>query len=145
MNENKLCKEKIEAKRKELDNVSSKYSKLSRELEVIKEELELLEKEEEERVNYKVWKAMEGKYYHVWLFTISEEDKFKRCKYYHIIQVEKDLLKYEYINYEENCMFITISTSNTLYQRSYRAWTEISKREYEKIISSTKGLERLPE
>jgi DNA integrity scanning protein DisA with diadenylate cyclase activity len=134
---------RIEEIKRLLKVIGNKISKLSKEEDTLSKELEKLVEERKEEVNFKVWKAMENKYYHVWLFTISEEDKFKKCQYVHVIKVEKDLLRYEYINYDETCMYFTMVDYNHIHERGYRAWTEISKKEYEKIISSTKNLERL--
>ena len=128
-----------------LETIGKKLSKLNKEEDMLSEELKRLVEERKEAINFKVWKAMEGKYYHVWLFTISEEDKFKKCQYVHVIKVEKDLLRYEYINYDEKCMYITIVDYNHIYERGYRAWTEINKKDYVKIISSTENLKRLNE
>lgn len=136
---------RIEEIKNLLKIIGEKLSKLNKEENLLSEELEKLVEERKEKVDFKVWKAMEGKYYHVWLFTISEEDKFKRCQYVHVIKVEKNLLRYEYINYDKECMYITIVDYNHIYERGYRAWTEINKKDYEKIFFSTKNLERLNE
>jgi len=141
--EDKKISKLIEDIKISLDKIRAKQSKLYDEEEKLSKELEKLEYEKQEAINFKTWKVMEGKYYHVWFFTVPEQDKFKKCCYVHILKVKKNLLRYEYINYEEKCMYITISEFNHIHERGYKEWTEISKKEYEKIISSTKDLERI--
>lgn len=126
-----------------LEEIQKKQGELFVKERELLDKLNKLENKEEEKTNFKIWKKMEGKYYHVWLFTIPEEDKFKRCLYVHVLKVEKNLLEYEYINYDEKCMFITTSTFDHIHSRGYKEWTEITKKEYEKIIFSTKNLERI--
>lgn len=132
-------KEQIKVKRRELDKVNIKRSKIYDEKDKLEKELETLEEEHKERLNLKIWKEMLGKYYHVWLFTVSEADKFKKCKYAHVLKVDKGLLEYEYINIDEtskNSDYITISKFDFVHERSYREWTEITKKEYEEVIKS---------
>ena len=129
----------IEDKRKELDKVNLKRIKISEEYDKLSQDLEKLEEEQKEKTNWIIWNKMLGKYYHVWLYTVSEENKFKKCQYVHVIKVEKDLLEYEYISIDEtskNSDFITISKFDFIHERSYREWTEISKKEYESVIKS---------
>lgn len=144
MNLQQLGKE-LESKKIELTKVKMKYDKIRDEYYELNTQIESLEEEHKEKENYELWKSMIGKYYHVWLFTVSEEDKFKRCQYVHVLKVEKDLLEYEYINIDErskNSDFIAISKFDFCHDRGYKAWTEITKKEYEDIIKS-KNPERL--
>ena len=138
-------KEQTEVKRKELDKANLQRNKVYEEYEKLENELESLEEEYKEKLNLKIWKTMLNKYYHVWLFTISEEDKFKKCQYVHVLKVDNCLLEYEYISIDEtskNSDFITISKYNFIHERGYRKWTEITKKEYEKVIKF-KNPERL--
>ena len=138
-------KEQTEVKRKELDKANLQRNKVYEEYEKLENELESLEEEYKEKLNLKIWKTMLNKYYHVWLFTISEEDKFKKCQYVHVLKVDNGLLEYEYISIDEtskNSDFITISKYNFIHERGYRKWTEITKKEYEKVIKF-KNPERL--
>ena len=129
----------IEDKRKELDKVNLKRIKISEEYDKLSQDLEKLEEEQKEKTNWIIWNKMLGKYYHVWFFNTPEDMKFKKCHYVHVIKVEKDLLEYEYISIDEtskNSDFITISKFDFIHERSYREWTEISKKEYESVIKS---------
>src|SRR3990167_10551656 len=110
----------IEDKRKELDKVNLKRIKISEEYDKLSQDLEKLEEEQKEKTNWIIWNKMLGKYYHVWLYTVSEENKFKKCQYVHVIKVEKDLLEYEYINIDEtskNSDYITISKFDFIHER----------------------------
>jgi len=128
-----------------LKDFNDRRSRIISEMNKLEEEIFRLIEDKKNETNYQIWKEMEGKYYHVWFFTVPEEEKFLRCHYYHILKVEKNFLEYEYINIDNksNCNFITITHFDFCHERGYRAWTEIHKNEYERIIKITKGLERL--
>ena len=139
---NKL-KLEIETIEKELDKIDLKRDKIIQKFDKKQEELTELQDKLKDEFNYKVWKAMEGKYYHIWYYNLPEEKKLEECQYVHVIKVEKDYLEFEYIRLDPTYKYISLSKFPYCSERGYREWTEITKYKYNQIIKQNQPLERV--
>lgn len=126
---------------KERDILQEKINKISELLEEKEIKLEEIKKKSDKKKWFKEWKSMEGKYFHVEYFHVPEEEKFTNCMYVNIIKVEENSIEEEYLRPRDK--YITLTKSDSMHSKSYKKWTEITKKEYEKAIKSVKGLERL--
>ncbi len=106
----------------------------------MEEEIRNLEENIKDIKNIKNWQSMKGKYYHVEFYHTPKENRFKECEYCFIKNIEDKKVINQYIRIEEsnNCFFMSIIKLNITQEPSYKKWTEITKKEYDKIITKYK-------
>jgi len=116
----------------ELHTLLVEIKKIKSERHKLKKENTKLEKEYNLKYNFVAWKKLEGKYFLV--------KGFKNELFYcHVIEVNENKKKYEYIDMSEETYSVEEIT-DPKEEPGYKSWTEVGKDEYEKEKEHKKHL-----